>query len=78
MSELEALTMTTDWIRTNGALGAVVLFVAGILRGWWVTAREYSKLLDDVRAMEVDRDHWRRMSLATGSAAAAVIDGGAR
>mgnify|MGYP007032454383 CR=1 FL=1 len=70
----DELTPLVGWLRDNGALGALVVFVAGILRGWWVTSREYAKLVEDARQLQVDRDHWRRMSLETGSVAAAALD----
>jgi hypothetical protein len=72
------LAQLVEWLRENGALGALVVFVAGILRGWWVTSREYAKLAEDARLLAVDRDHWRRMAVATGSAAAAALDGAPR
>ena len=56
-----------------GAVGALILFVSGFVRGWWITGREAAErervATERLEEMREDRDYWRAAADRTGAAA---------
>lgn len=55
------------FLRDGGLLAAMLLFVFGIQRGWWVTDREYRRLRDE-------RDTWKHLALTGTTLAGRAVE----
>ena len=61
-----------EWLEVvngpGGALGLLLLILAGGVRGWWVFGRELTHLNERYEAtvldLRMDRDEWKRIALA--------------
>ena len=62
--------MEGDWLqllKEGGALAALVIFIVGCIRKWWVFGWQYEDL-------KKDRDEWKEVALSGTSLAEAAVD----
>ena len=64
----------TDTLNTVGVLGVLLLALVGVIRGWWVSRREYDLLVKDRDEWKAQALDWRERSWRLQSVAHRVVE----
>ena len=67
-----------DLIMYGGALGACLVFIAGLVRKWWLTWAHHVEVVSmwekAYKTLEQDRDEWRVIAKSANNAAAQAVN----
>lgn len=71
---MEELNSITEVIKTTGAIGVLVFFIIGLVRGWWVMKSQHEQLKEHCSEMREDRDLWKTTALRGTDIAERSVD----
>lgn len=61
-------------LQTTGAIGALVFFILGLVRGWWVMKSHHEEVKQQLKEMREDRDMWKHAALRGTDIAERSVD----
>jgi hypothetical protein len=71
---MDEFKVITDVLQTTGAIGALVFFILGLVRGWWVMKSHHEDIKHQLQEMREDRDMWKHAALRGTDIAERSVD----
>lgn len=71
---MDEFNSIVDIIQTTGAIGVLVFFIFGLVRGWWVMKSQHEDTKAYCAEMREDRDKWKEAALRGTDIAERSVD----